>query len=66
MDNSNSVGGRRRVAATHTVEDQALDQIAKEVRKFNCKEFTKSMHILGGSCISSKLTITSNQVSVKV
>lgn len=33
MDNSNSGGGRRRVAATHTVEDQALDQIAKEVRK---------------------------------
>jgi len=33
MDNSNNVGGRRRVAATHTVEDQALDQIAKEVRR---------------------------------
>jgi len=34
MDNSSSmIGGRRRLPTTHYAEDQAFDQIAKEVSK---------------------------------
>jgi len=31
MDNPSSAGGRKRAPTKNTVEDQALDQIAKEV-----------------------------------
>jgi hypothetical protein len=34
MDNLGAGGGRRRGATRHSAEDQALDQIAKEVRVF--------------------------------
>lgn len=34
MENSNSAGGRRRGTTKHSAEDQALDQIAKEVSFF--------------------------------
>jgi len=34
MDNSSSItGGRRRLPTTHYAEDQAFDEIAKEVSK---------------------------------
>jgi hypothetical protein len=32
MENPGAIGGRRRGATKHSAEDQALDQIAKEVR----------------------------------
>ena len=32
MESCALVSGRRRIATKHSVEDQALDQIAKEVR----------------------------------
>jgi hypothetical protein len=32
MDNPGAGGGRRRGTTKHSAEDQALDQIAKEVR----------------------------------
>jgi len=35
MDNLGAGGGRRRGATRHSAEDQALDQIAKEVRVFS-------------------------------
>jgi hypothetical protein len=39
MDNPAVGGGRRRGATKHSAEDQALDQIAKEVTFFNYSVF---------------------------
>jgi hypothetical protein len=39
MDNLGAGGGRRRGATRHSAEDQALDQIAKEVRVFTLPNF---------------------------
>lgn len=33
MENCATISGRRRGSTKHSVEDQALDQIAKEVRQ---------------------------------
>jgi hypothetical protein len=40
MDNPAVGGGRRRGATKHSAEDQALDQIAKEVKLFNYSIFS--------------------------
>jgi len=39
MDNLGAGGGRRRGATRHSAEDQALDQIAKEVGVFYFADF---------------------------